>query len=377
MESGSRLVLLDFLLVIISLSTHLVDLLVNCYTVYKQFYMRNYTVMALTALLAFIPGFITSILSCFWLTKGSSQSVKPKLPTIFHVFRILSIVFLNSPISGYINVLYYLLKRYRALLKGELEALQRSWEVMAACMTEVTLLRLFFAFLNTSPQFILQLYLVQVETKANSSEGWIEIALAVNSLISVSIAVTTYDRTFLQNQPDKEAIRFRATAILFLIHFFSLSSRLLAIGLFTSLSIEYAALLLGIHWTVMVAWLMLPVLKSSFHIEKILSIMALGLAFIFVFIKSDGSRTRRKYAFYYTISLVGNTSMMVMWLKHGSYPSLSDIPNVMGSWIYYLGLSCHYVFFLTGIALLALYHAGRLPEHEGAVSMDIRLNERL
>jgi hypothetical protein len=27
--------------------------------------------------------------------------------------------------------------------------------------------------------------------------------------------------------------------------------------------------------------------------------------------------------------------------------------------------------------LLALYHAGRLPEHEGAVSMDIRLNERL
>ncbi len=122
---------------------------------------------------------------------------------------------------------------------------------------------------------------------------------------------------------------------------------------------------------------MLPVLKSSFHMEKILSIMALGLAFIFVFIKSDGSRTRRKYAFYYTISLVGNTSMLVMWLKHGSYPNLSDIPNVMGSWIYYLGLSCHYVFFLTGIALLALYYAGRLPEHARAVSMDIRLNERL
>jgi len=100
MESGSRLVLLDFLLVLISLLTHLVDLLVNCYSVYKQFYMENYTIMALTALLSFIPGFITSILSCFWLTKGSSQSVKPKLPTLFHVFRILSIVFLNSPISG-------------------------------------------------------------------------------------------------------------------------------------------------------------------------------------------------------------------------------------------------------------------------------------
>lgn len=101
MECGSRLVLLDFLLVTMSLVTHLLDLLVNCHTVYKQFYMRNYAIVALIVLLFFIPGFITSILSCFWLTKGSSQSVRPKLPTIFHVFRILSIVFLNSPVSGY------------------------------------------------------------------------------------------------------------------------------------------------------------------------------------------------------------------------------------------------------------------------------------
>ena len=104
MECGSRLVLVDFLLVTMSMVTHLLDLVVNCHTVYKQFYTRNYTTVALTVLLAFIPGFLTSILSCFKLTKGSSQfifDVKPKLPTIFHVFRILSIVFLNSPVSGY------------------------------------------------------------------------------------------------------------------------------------------------------------------------------------------------------------------------------------------------------------------------------------
>jgi hypothetical protein len=47
--------------------------------------------------------------------------------------------------------------------------------------------------------------------------------LRLRFLYSISIAVTTYDRTFLLNQPDKEAIRFRATAILFLIHFFNLS----------------------------------------------------------------------------------------------------------------------------------------------------------
>ncbi|KZS07406.1 putative XK-related protein [Daphnia magna] len=376
METGNRLVLLDFLLVTVALVTLIVDFLVSGYTAYKQFYMRNYAIVAVTALLAFVPGFITSVLSCFWLARGSSQSVRPKLPTLFHVFRILSVVFLNSPVSGYVNALYYLFKRHQALLKGELEALQRSWELMAACMMEVTMLRLYFAFLNTCPQLILQIYFwLQMETKANSSEGWLDILVAMNSMISISMAATTYDRTFLQNRPDKETMRFRATVMLFFIHFFNLGARLLAISLFTSLSVEYVALLLGIHWIVMVAWLMLPVLKSSFHFEKILAIMALGVAFIFVFIKSEGSRTRRKYAFYYTISLVGNTSMMVMWFKHGSYPNLPDIPNFMDSWIYYLGLTCHYVFFFTGIVLLALYHMSRLPGR--AASVEIRLSERL
>lgn len=100
METGNRLVLLDFLLVTVALVTHIVDFLVSGYTAYKQFYMRNYAIVAVTALLAFVPGFITSVLSCFWLARGSSQSVRPKLPTLFHVFRILSVVFLNSPVSG-------------------------------------------------------------------------------------------------------------------------------------------------------------------------------------------------------------------------------------------------------------------------------------
>lgn len=72
----------------------------------------------------------------------------------------------------YANALYYLLKRHQALSKGELEALQRSWEAFAVCMTEVTLLRLFFAFINSSPQLVLQIYLmVQTKAKANPYEG--------------------------------------------------------------------------------------------------------------------------------------------------------------------------------------------------------------
>lgn len=120
-----------------------------------------------------VSRFLTS--STYIAIKSQCSSHNEKIFVIHRTFPISH----KMIIYRYINVLYYLLKRYRALLKGELEALQRSWGVMAACMTEVTLLRLFFAFLNTSPQFILQLYLlVQMETKANSSEGKLILCLS-------------------------------------------------------------------------------------------------------------------------------------------------------------------------------------------------------
>lgn len=146
----------------------------------------------------------------------------------------------------------------------------------------------------------------------------------------------------------------------------------MAIGLFASLSIEYTFLVLGIHWLVMVTWLMLPLLKSSLQMQKILQNLALGLAFIFVFIKNEGSRTRRKYAFYYTLSFVGNTAMMVMWFKRGN-PKLTD--NQI--WTRYLIVCVHYVLFFVGIFFLSMYHYRCHPKREQteAVALNIRLSD--
>lgn len=146
----------------------------------------------------------------------------------------------------------------------------------------------------------------------------------------------------------------------------------MAIGLFASLSFEYTFLLLGIHWAVMVSWLMLPLLKSSFQMVKILSNFALGVAFIFVFIKSEGSRTRRKYAFYYTLSFVSNTAMIVMWFRRG-YPKLTESLY----WSPYLFLSIHYIFFILGIFLLIWYNLRCHPKRSRteAVTLNIRLSE--
>lgn len=218
---------------------------------------------------------------------------------------------------------------------------------------------------------------------------------------SFSIAVTTYDRAFHQNQPDKEALRVRKTTLLFFVHLFHLGiykqqlskirryerftgmcsvtgARILAIGLFASLSIDYTALLLGIHWIVMIVWLMLPLLKSSFQLKKILSVIALGGAFVFVFINSEGNRTQRKYAFYYTISLVGNTAMMVMWFKHTSYSVPFDNSFWFNNLSHYLGLVGHYVLFFVASLLLVLHHVGCFHEQECQenISIDVSLNER-
>ncbi len=54
----------------------------------------------------------------------------------------------------------------------------------------------------------------------------VDLAIEYFSFDSITIAVTTYDRTFRQNQPHKVALGFRTTAVLFLFHLFHLSMNL-------------------------------------------------------------------------------------------------------------------------------------------------------
>ena len=82
----------------------------------------------------------------------------------------------------------------------------------------------------------------------------------------------------------------------------SQGGRISAVSLFASLSLKYAGVVCTIHWVVMTLWLVLPISKSSFRVEKLINSLVLGTAYIFVFIHDENNRTIYKQLFYYTVS---------------------------------------------------------------------------
>lgn len=125
-QHGSRLLLLDFLLVFLSLTSYLTDVTIGTISVYKSVRNADYVMAAIFAGFLFSSGVITSIVSCLWLERNSS-TLDIKLPTAFRIFRVLTIVFLVSPVSGYDSpYLFLLFKSMKCwLLFGPLQIHQR------------------------------------------------------------------------------------------------------------------------------------------------------------------------------------------------------------------------------------------------------------
>lgn len=99
MDHGSQLFLLDLVMVLASLGTFILDLAITSLVVYNYIAKNDDCIGLVVVGSLFIPGLITSVLNCYWLTNENSQT-RENLPPIFHVFQILTTIFLVSPMSG-------------------------------------------------------------------------------------------------------------------------------------------------------------------------------------------------------------------------------------------------------------------------------------
>ena len=155
-------VLLDLVVILMSLVTYLCDLIAYCLVVWKYYFVPNQTYIVVTSFCFLLfPGGVTSIVSSVRAcSQSTSAESNPKLPTLFKYVRYVCIACLISPVSGYIDSLYFLSKRFKALDKGELLALQRASDVMFATAADAAYLRLFPTILAAVPQFSIHLYLL-------------------------------------------------------------------------------------------------------------------------------------------------------------------------------------------------------------------------
>ena len=156
-----------------------------------------------------------------------------------------------------------------------------------------------------------------------------QLASIISSLIYISWSLASYHRAVRRCIPSKRKMSVMAIILQILWRFFTLTSRLVAIGLFIS-AYSYWILPIAIgHWGVMTIWIMHQ--GTSFcrseQLEYLFN-MIIGTVYLFCLLNIKDEPTRYKYSAYYVIVFIENTLFIALWYMKVTSHSLSSIIGV-------------------------------------------------
>jgi hypothetical protein len=182
---------------------------------------------------------------------------------------------------------------------------------------------------------------------------YVQMASILSSLFEISWSIASYNRALRRSTPNKRnATRF-ATIVQFLWRFCTISSRVLAVGLFISeFSYWVCPVAIG-HWGIMTIWLMHQQTRfcdtdtgEARPCQEYLFNMIIGAIYLFCFVNVKDEPTRYKYLAYYLIAFVQNISFIVLWY-------LKSDPL---KWYHIPALIAVVAAFLLGILLMLIYY---------------------
>lgn len=125
--------------------------------------------------------------------------------------------------------------------------------------------------------------------------------------------------------------------------FFSISARMLALALFTSVFVHHVGIVCLVHWAIMTCWIL--TMKTNFcntKCEEFGFNAVLGIIFIFCYFNPVDNATRYRYLTFYLFMFVENSTLLVFWFRKVNYEL----------WLKELVIYTHYTSFFLGIGLM-------------------------
>ena len=184
LPEGLRYNCFDFFCTFISITTYIVDVVMDCIVAYYFYHLAvdhgiyHYWYFSLTLVFIVLPSLTMTGFSFRWYLMDSDNQQLPKVGLSRWILRLLVLILQVAPILRYIDSMRYgIMSRLAAKKEEEAEKEEdrikfkmerRKWyTLMVYEDADATLLRLYESFMESAPQLVLQIYILLKDPHAS------------------------------------------------------------------------------------------------------------------------------------------------------------------------------------------------------------------
>ena len=183
---------------------------------------------------------------------------------------------------------------------------------------DITMLRLFEAFIESAPQLILQLYILAYKREFDKESDWLTALSACCSLLSLSTSIVSYSKALRDAQANKGKMTWWAFGCQCVWRLSMVASRIITLVLFASVYQSWILLVICGHWFAMAIWVYRQ--GTSFcggkkNLERFFSAV-IGFVYIFCFFNTKDGFTRRRLVIFYLVLFLADCVLMGLWLPY-------------------------------------------------------------
>uniref|UniRef100_A0A8C8SHG0 XK-related protein n=1 Tax=Pelusios castaneus TaxID=367368 RepID=A0A8C8SHG0_9SAUR len=297
----------NFSMSVLGIVIYVADIAADLWVTSNYFCEGQYSFGVLTLLFRFLASIIVQIFSYAWFKEECESHDSGKLKWIFLLH------FLHGGI--FIRYWFALKYGYQAAFKqnssgDELTRGPANYinKIAIDAVTDISMLRVFKTFLETTPQLILQIYILMEHDKAAFSQY----ASIITSFCSISWSTFDYQISLRKSLPEKKQFAGMPPKLIYLLYkLFTLTSWILSITLATVLSLISSIILLIIFWSLCFCWTLK--LHTSFCRSKTMEFLyrtVVGIILIFTFFNVKGEKTKIYISSYYTTHVLVTSSLI-------------------------------------------------------------------
>ncbi|XP_063026265.1 XK-related protein 9 [Melospiza melodia melodia] len=178
-------------------------------------------------------------------------------------------------------------------------------------VTDINMLRVFKAFLETTPQLFLQIYILMEHGKTHSYQY----AAIMMSFCGISLSMVDYQISLRKSLPDKDEFHLFSKFVYLFYKLLTITSWILSISLITLLNVRISVILLIFLWICGFIWTLKQ--NTTFCKSKKMEYLyrtVVGIILFFSFFNIKGRRTKFCISIYYATHTVVTLGILFVYM---------------------------------------------------------------